>query len=142
MPKPPEIPIEHPCVWRGDELLRHPDWCHQLSPEQVDEIETGGEMPGCRALFDKIASVLEQGPGAALVRGVPVDGLSEEGAKGRFLMLSRLLGTAVSQSAEGELVFSVRDAGTPTTTRAPAARTRARNSPSTPTAVTSSASSA
>lgn len=111
MPKPPPTPIEHPCVWRGSELLARPDWLHQLTSDHLAELAADGEAPLCGQLLAEITRSLEHGSGAALVSGVPVGGLDENGAKDLFLTLSSLIGTPVSQSAAGELVFSVRDAG-------------------------------
>ncbi len=56
---------------------------------------------------------LEHGSGATLIRGLPVDDLSEDDARRMFWGLACHLGTPVSQSATGERIFSVRDANLP-----------------------------
>ena len=54
---------------------------------------------------------LEQGSGACLLKGLPIDSLSEQSARRVFWGITTHLGTAVSQSAAGERIFSVRDEG-------------------------------
>ncbi len=111
MPKPALTPIDHPCAWRGEELFTRPGWLRELGDAGREEIEAGGEMPAVEALLAEVRESLEDGAGAVLVRGVPVGGLSGEAAEACFLRLAAMLGTPVSQSAGGELIYSVRDAG-------------------------------
>ncbi|MEM7144776.1 MAG: TauD/TfdA family dioxygenase [Verrucomicrobiota bacterium] len=95
----------HPAAWRGPELLKREDWLLKLAP--TDSLESD-------ALQQKLHAVqhsLEHGSGASLLRGLPVDKLSEPDSKDLFLTLSQSVGTPLSQSADGERVFSVRDAG-------------------------------
>lgn len=92
--------IDHSCVWRGAELQQRPDWLHTVS--------SPAELP---AVIEKVQHSLEHGCGAAMIRGLDLSDLDETTAKQRFLEWSSLLGTPVSQSAEGEMIFSVRDAG-------------------------------
>ena len=96
MPEPE--PIDHPCVWRGDELLRRDGWLHEVDADDAQQIVS---------VSASIQNSLEHGCGAAMVRGFRAGG-----DPGRaFLELAEKIGTPVSQSADGELVFSVRDAG-------------------------------
>ena len=104
-------PIDHPCAWNGDRLGTETSWIHQLTASQLREIEAGGEMPETKALLATIREALENGPGVALVRGLATSNIDLAAARKTFLNLSTEIGTPVSQSAEGELVFSVRDAG-------------------------------
>ncbi|NNE93971.1 MAG: TauD/TfdA family dioxygenase [Verrucomicrobiales bacterium] len=88
--------LNHPAVWRGSELFARPDWIHKF--ETADWLA--------------IRNSLENGSGAVLVRGFPVDDFSRDEARAGFLELCReRLGTPVSQNDAGDLVFDVADSG-------------------------------
>ncbi len=88
--------VDGPANWKRDSIADC-DWQF----ESTDLGELGG-----------VASRLEEGPGIVLLRGASdFTDLGEEEAKQRFLAMMSSVGSAVSQSAAGELVFSVRDAG-------------------------------
>ena len=91
-------PIDHPCVWRGEELLGREDWLSQVDTDVLDEIAP---------ILAGIQESLEDGSGAAMLRGFRSGGDPRE----TFLAIGQMIGTPISQSADGELVFSVRDAG-------------------------------
>jgi len=91
-------PIDHPCVWRGGELLQRDDWLHEVDTDRVEDIAP---------LLAGIQGSLEDGCGAAMVRGFRYGSDPRE----TFLAIGEKIGTPISQSADGELVFSVRDAG-------------------------------
>lgn len=63
--------------------------------------------------MESIRNDLENGSGATLIQGLPVEDMSEEEAGRTFIGLTSWLGIPVSQSAAGDLVFSVRDQGLP-----------------------------
>ena len=54
---------------------------------------------------------LEEGSGACLVKGLPLDEFSEEEARRLFWSVATHVGTPVSQNAVGERIFSVRNEG-------------------------------
>ena len=108
--------INSPCVWHGEELFNRKDWLHEINAEHAREIEyllDGNEKPtpGLDRLFSGIRNSLEDHSGATLVRGLPVEGMDTACAKQLFLKLASKIGAPVSQSADGQLVFSVKDAG-------------------------------
>ncbi len=119
--------ISHPAAWRGEELLQRPDWLTQLEATDLDELCAALEATRKRPLesigavdfslphlgqkLEKIQRDLEDGSGAALLRGFPERKFNEEDAQRVFWGLSRHVGTPVSQSATGEKLFAVRDAG-------------------------------
>ncbi len=129
--------ISGPAAWRGGELLNRADWTRELGPTEVGEllslaggVTSGPEgelhvrgtpietmapeafgIPGLSGFLKKVQTDLEEGAGACLIRGFPVAGLSLTQSQGLFRAICSQVGTPLSQSAAGEKVFSVRDAG-------------------------------
>ncbi len=119
--------IADPSVWIGNELLTRDDWLAELTPDEIQEVRT--IHPQLQPLpleqvsethfvdtrlatrLQAIQESLEHGAGATLVKGFPLAEMDEEVATKCFFGLSQLIGTPVSQSAKGERVFHVRDAG-------------------------------
>ena len=122
----PEL-ISDASVWIGEELLEKPDWLVNLADDQIGEImemipklkdrsidELASERLELQHLTPQLAHIqnsLELESGATLIRGFPLDQLSEEQATKAFVAISRHIGTPISQSATGERIFHVRDAG-------------------------------
>lgn len=120
-------PYGGPLAWRGDALPRHSSWCHELSPVEIDEIRAA--LDASRSTPDDALApetfplptlgerlragqhALEHETGSFLLRGWPVDAHDLETNTRVFRGLSSHLGTAISQSAQGETVFHVRDSG-------------------------------
>lgn len=125
----PEAVTAHPAAWRGRELLQRADWVTELTAGDIDEIkaalQAGGSAGGDDAritaagfplagLREKLLAIrhqLEHGAGAVMVRGLPIDAFPAGDCRRLFLGISSHIGTPVSQSAAGELLFSVRDSG-------------------------------
>lgn len=110
-------PLVHPCVWDAAELESRDDWCITLSEVEIAEIrgvlegEVRSNLSGLEKRLRKIQQDLEHGSGAVLIKGFPLDQLSEGRISSTFLRLMTEIGTPISQSASGEHVFSVRDSG-------------------------------
>ncbi len=120
-------PVSHPAAWVGEELLQREDWLRELEPSDLEELRgalaatrdrpmesieaADFPLPGLGPKLAQIQRDLEQGSGAAMLRGFPVREFTEEEAQRIFWGLSRHVGTPVSQSAAGEKLFAVRDAG-------------------------------
>ncbi|MBC8352567.1 MAG: TauD/TfdA family dioxygenase [Planctomycetes bacterium] len=120
-------PLHIPAAWRGEELLRRDDWLHTFSASEIDEIDAALDtvrvvpieeissenfsLPTLALKLQSIQHSLEQGSGAAMIRGLPMDGYSEVQAARVFWGLAAHVGTPVSQSPAGERVFHVRDEG-------------------------------
>ena len=114
-------------VWRGDELFRRDDWLCELTGDDLGELSravsatfdrerrrvtaTDFQLPGLGPRLAQVQDRLEHGSGAAWLRGLNLDGYSEEQAKTLFWGLAQHIGTPVSQSAAGDRIFHVRDAG-------------------------------
>ncbi|MCB9384000.1 MAG: TauD/TfdA family dioxygenase [Bryobacterales bacterium] len=95
--------------WRGRELFDRAGWRRALAPRDLDALHAGEPLPGAavKALRDE----LEQGTGAVLLERLPVEEWDQPAREKAFWALTSSLGTPVSQSAEGQRLFPVRDAG-------------------------------
>ncbi|MCO6044829.1 TauD/TfdA family dioxygenase [Aeoliella sp. ICT_H6.2] len=121
-------PIEIDAAWKGDELLDRPEWDYRFTSEEIDELLTAARqmqiredttevvpdrigLPRLAPRLEQIQELLEQGAGAVRITGFPGEDVSLDCARCAFWAVSRHIGTPVSQSANGEKIFSVRDAG-------------------------------
>lgn len=121
------LPIRHPGIWTGDELPTREGWLVDLTKEEVAEIKAAVRLtsrlslgqiskaefplPSLGARLETVQGSLENSVGATLVKGFPAQEFGEEGAKRAFWGICRHIGTPVSQSADGDMIFSVRDEG-------------------------------
>ncbi|CAM2066237.1 TauD/TfdA family dioxygenase [Sulfidibacter corallicola] len=121
--------FESPAAWRGTALFKRPDWEYRLSVEELAEIERAlrrikrrglsltkitredFELPRLEPVLASVQEGLENGSGAARIRGITPGLFDEDDVRLIFWGLARHIGTPVSQSAKGELMFSVRDEG-------------------------------
>ena len=121
-----------PWSWRGEDLGAM-DWTHQLTPEDVAEIrgavahargtklaeitsENAHEtfpLPEVRKRMRVVKEALVEGVGVALVRGLPVESMSDADAALAYWGLCAHLGdvVAVPQNAKGHLLGHVCDIG-------------------------------
>lgn len=132
----PRGPLRGDGVWTAAELPARPEWNHRLDDTErgeltalLDRCEDGPDGPtvDSRPLestaasdFDlptlsrRLATIreqLEHGAGAVRMHGFPLEGLDGSRARALYWAMAVHLGTPVSQSARGERIFSVRDAG-------------------------------
>ena len=129
-------PLAGPAAWSAAELPGRPEWNHVLGAVERSELlalraalavgeggptvrgrpleeTTAADLP-LPTLARRLATIrgqLEDGAGAVRMRGFPLDGLEEVEARLLYWAMAVHLGTPVSQSARGERIFSVRDAG-------------------------------
>lgn len=118
--------VNHPSAWRASQLFETSSWNMPFSDEEVVELRTAAvdfdpdasdavgnavELPVLRSKFKTIQQQLEHGSGVVRLRGFPASDVSVAIAKRAFELFCRHIGTPVSQSAIGERLFSVRDAG-------------------------------
>ena len=122
----PKLPLKHSSLWRGEELLQRADWQVQLSVLEIEELQSVAEgvmdqavesielgdfeLPQLTPRLKRISHDLEQGCGATWLRGLPKD-LDQALLERMFWLLALHLGVPLSQSAEGERLFSVTDKG-------------------------------
>lgn len=104
----------NPAAWRGSDLRADPSWVVELTDddrrELVAALETG-ELPTLSAQLRDWRRRLQLGLGILLVRGVPVEELTEEQSRVVFSVVGSLLGEPVSQNRDGELLTDIRDVG-------------------------------
>lgn len=118
--------LDHPAVWRGSDLAKRPDWQQGLDPETIaearaafhaveDSVGSGAptlfESPRLKAFAERLRLILEDGAGATLVTGFLSEESSARERESFFWTLCSYLGHPLSQSAEGERIYRVRDAG-------------------------------
>ena len=121
--------IEGRADWRGPELAESRAWMHHMSPAEVAEIDAaldhvrrrglsfdtltkdGFPLPGFASVIDTARNVLENGLGLYHIRGYPAGGRSKDDLRMIYWGLGKHLGTAVSQSKDGDLLGDVRDFG-------------------------------
>ena len=120
-------PIGGPAAWRGQQLFQTQQWPVHLTAADLDELATAAsstaaipladlscdnfELPQLAAKLANLQTELEEGCGVILIKGFDVGRFSAEDAQRSFYGLTTHLGTAVSQSSGGDLVFDVRDEG-------------------------------
>lgn len=119
-------------IWRGPEIGREA-WVRILTPAQRAEIvklgrdmEEGGvslfEVHGyvnrepervlaLRGEMQELRRELRDGRGFSLMRGFPITELSPQAAKLAYAAMGSMLGIAMPQNKQGELIHDVRDMG-------------------------------
>ena len=123
----PVQPVQSPANWKSAELAARTDWIHQLDAAEVAEMEAALQGVLSRSIgfkdlkkedfplerFPKLAAkvleYLETGPGVFMIRGLPVTRYSSDDLRLLYWGLGKHLGTAVSQSREGDHIGDVRD---------------------------------
>lgn len=119
--------LDIPAAWCGNELFEREDWLYTLDNAEVAELESAVNgaaalgrsldtitredfvLPTFGRVLARIQNSLERGSGASMLRGLPIERFSGERARLLFWGLARHIGTPVSQSANGDRIFSVRD---------------------------------
>ncbi len=120
-------PIASPADWRGPDLRKRTDWIHTLASNEIDEIEHALKTAKARGvtlatlekekfpltafprIVDRVRETLENGPGMFLIRGFPTERYEAADLRLIYWALGKYLGTAVTQSAEGDVLGDVRD---------------------------------
>ena len=119
--------IDSRAVWHGEELISRSDWLHTLNQRDLEELTAAAAkltdakfeaatdssfvLPQVLRRLSQIQDTLETGTGATLIRGIPIKHISKEEITRMFWGLVQHLGTPVSQSPKGKMLFHVRDEG-------------------------------
>jgi Taurine catabolism dioxygenase TauD, TfdA family len=123
----PHAPIDSPAVWHAADVADPAGWTIELSEAEREELAAAARaateqgrsiatltvedavLPSLAATVDRVVEELTDGPGFVLLRRFPVDLLDEAEIELAYAALGLLLGTPVSQDAEGTLLGHVRD---------------------------------
>ncbi len=125
----PHGTIDGPAAWYGRDLQHDDSWIEGLSSAEVDELLSAVRQVEARdlAMLDlsaddfalptlaprlrALAAELDRGRGFWLLRGLPIDRLTERQAAFAYWGLGLHMGTPVSQNARGHLLGHVTDEG-------------------------------
>ena len=123
----PFEPIVGPAAWQGQQLFETRPWPMRLSAADLDELAAATsntaalpmaalsrhnfELPQLAPKLASLQTELEEGCGAILINGCSIEQFPADDLQRMFYGLTTHLGTAVSQSSAGDIVFSVRDEG-------------------------------
>jgi hypothetical protein len=119
--------IASPADWRGREIAARSDWTHELSAPEISELDAAFRaarasglgfagltaenfaVPHFAAIAARALDVLENGPGLFLIRGFPAARYAPADLRLIYWGMGLHLGTAVTQSADGDVLGDVRD---------------------------------
>lgn len=122
--------FDSPTAWRGADLKGSEQGVHRLTADEIDDLLDAvarakaldrpmndlrrSDVPLLRlgTVIAHWAQQLEDGLGFVMVRGFPVDLVSQEDAALAYWILGLHLGTPVAQNRQGDLLGHVRDDGT------------------------------
>lgn len=117
-----------PGAWVGPELQHQDTWIHHIGAAEVAEVEgalrdvqdrglsipfdaADFPLPTFSTFLRTIPTVLEEGPGFMLVRGLSRDRFSAEACELIYWGIGVQFGTPISQNTRGHLLGHVRDEG-------------------------------
>ena len=119
--------ITGPANWRGPDMQKSTDWVHRFSAAEIAEIDAAMRgakaagrtmdtldkssfpLPTLERVLARARDYLEEGAGLFLFRGIPVQNYSKDELRYLFWGLGKHMGTAVPQSAVGDVLGDVRN---------------------------------
>ncbi len=119
--------IQGPTAWNPADMPQRTDWVHHFSAAEVAElraalahVRASGKtlatmtredfpLPTVARLLDKVRDFLENGAGLFLLRGFPALEHDKQELRTIYWGLGKHLGTAVSQSKNGDILGDVRN---------------------------------
>ena len=122
-------PYEAPSVWKGSDFDGDNSWIRHFSAEEIVEIKEAVakiksrglkefafdkadfELPALGKVIKEINEILENGRGFILLRGLPMDEMSEEDVRLFYWGLGVHSGVPICQNAVGEYMAEVTDRG-------------------------------
>lgn len=125
----PITAVDGPAAWYGNDLQNDDSWIETLAPAEVDELLAAVAhveahqiamldmtvddfaLPTLGARLTALAYELDRGRGFWLLRGLPINDLSERQAAFAYWGIGLHMGTPVSQNARGHLLGHVIDEG-------------------------------
>ncbi|MBB2200588.1 TauD/TfdA family dioxygenase [Gluconacetobacter tumulisoli] len=69
------------------------------------------DLPACRATMARIRRLLHEGPGFAVLGTLPLDGMTQDAARGLFQRLATMVARPVAQKFTGTAIYDVHDTG-------------------------------
>ncbi|WP_394930892.1 TauD/TfdA family dioxygenase [uncultured Ilumatobacter sp.] len=128
MVKTPLRPVKSSSVWRGEDVQHDGSWVVQLTPEMVAEIDVRlaeaadtqltvpfepnqFQLNICGRVVEDVIGLLRNGPGMALIRGLPRDRYTTAQCELIYWAFGIHLGTPISQNTHGHRIGQVRDQG-------------------------------
>ena len=125
----PAGPIDNPGNWRGSDFAGNEDWITRWSDQALEELQAAVAnvqakglaaprfnkadfpLPTVASEIQTILGELETGRGFSVIRGLPLDDMTEEQAEILFWGLMVHFGVPMSQNAMGHMLGHVRDLG-------------------------------
>lgn len=122
-------PYDDPAVWHGSDFAGDDSWIRPFSPEEIAEIreETARvkkvgidayaldkadfRFPVFAKAIREICDTLENGRGFVLLRGLPIDDMTEDEVRLFYWGLAVHMGVPICQNAVGEYMAEVTDRG-------------------------------
>ena len=120
-------PVSGPNVWLGCDYAQRDDWIYHLSAAELSDIDDAVRkitvdipalyqteaanfpLPSLSRALAMLDDELHQGRGFILLRGIPVEGYSEEQLAAIFWGIGTHLGTGLAQSVKGDRLGHVID---------------------------------
>lgn len=125
----PDVTASDPAAWRANAVRARDDWRVVLEPaHQAELVAAAGEsrrsgqpishidrttfsLPTLGPVLESVRARVVDGPGFALVRGVPLDGLDRDGVMRAWFGIGAWLGVPRPQNGSGHLIGHVYDLG-------------------------------
>ena len=122
-------PVADGSVWQGRDLASRSDWIDSFDAKETEALmaalhavrkrglqprevrRSDFAVPALRERFLGISRQLEHGRGFALVRGLPLDGLTDDDCKLLFWGMGMQLGMPVCQNKRHDFITEVKDVG-------------------------------
>ena len=124
-----EGPVTDSSAWRGKDYSGNDNWAHQLSQDELAELDTALKavtqaglaplefsrdafpLPGFGPVLNGMLDELETGRGFTLLRGLPVERYDEPALYRLYWGIAVHLGDMISQNAKGDLIGRGEDIG-------------------------------
>ncbi len=118
-------PLDHPSVWRREDMEGRDDWIRQFSDAELDEIcaalprrfgapgfgKADFPLPSLSLRLADMVDELENGRGFVLMRGLDRLGLDPQALRDAYWGLAQHMGRTISQNPAGALIGEVYDRG-------------------------------
>ncbi len=96
-----------------EEIVQLAQFVEQNPLQQLQRQVSGFSIPSLRKALGKLKTMLDDGVGFAVLDRIPPDRYSQETLVEVYWLLGQLVGRPVAQKWNGEMIYDVRDTGTP-----------------------------